>query len=62
MLGVTGIGDVLDVSAFGLASGAAVIAAAADVGINVEIALDGDDSVTLLGISKADLDPDDFLI
>ena len=56
-----GLGDQLDVSAFGFVDGAAVIAAATDIGINVQIALDGDDSVTLLGINKDDLKVDDFL-
>ena len=57
-----GVGDLLDVQAFGFADGAAVIAAATNQGINVEIALDGNDSVTLLGVNISDLHADDFLI
>ena len=54
--------DVLDVSAFGFASKADVIAAASQVGADTMIQLDADDSVTLLGVNADLLHDDDFLI
>ena len=57
-----GSDDALDVRSFGFGSAAAAIAAATQVGANTVIALDGDDSVTLLGVNLGDLTADDFLI
>ena len=57
-----GTDDVLDVRNFGFASAAAAIAAATQVGANTVIALDADDSVTLIGVTVGALNADDFLI
>ncbi len=56
-----GSDDKLDIQAFGFANFAAVQAAATDVGANVLIQLDADDSVTLIGVQSANLHQDDFL-
>ena len=52
----------VEVSAFGFASEADAIAAATQVGADTVIQLDGDDSVTLLGVNAGLLSDDDFLI
>ena len=57
-----GTDDVLDVTDFGFANFAAIIAAASQVGGNTLIQLDGADSVTLLGVNLGDLNADDFLL
>ncbi len=57
-----GSDDVLDIAAFGFADGADVLTAASQVGDDVVIALDADDSVTLLGVNLAELHDDDFLL
>ena len=57
-----GTEDALDVSDFGFASFAAVQAKASQAGADTLIALDDDDSVTLLGVNLGDLSQDDFLI
>ena len=57
-----GTDDVLDVTDFGFANFAAIIAAASQVGANTVLALDGDDGITLIGVSIGDLHADDFLI
>ena len=57
-----GTDDVLDVSAFGFASKADAIAAATQAGADTVIQLDGDDSVTLLGVNAGLLHDDDFFI
>lgn len=58
-----GIGDRIDVSNFSFVDGQDVIDnAATDVGANVVIALDGNDSVTLIGVNIANLHVDDFLV
>ncbi len=54
--------DVIDISAFGFGAFADVLAAATDVGGDMLIQLDADDSVTLLGVQVANLDADDFVI
>ncbi len=56
-----GSDDKLDIQAFGFANFAAVQAAATNVGANVLIQLDADDSVTLIGVQSANLHQDDFL-
>jgi hypothetical protein len=53
---------VINVSAFGFANFAAVTAAASDVGLDVLIHLDTDDSVTLLGVHVSDLVASNFLL
>ena len=57
-----GTEDSLDVSDFGFASFAAVQTRASQAGADTLIALDDDDSVTLLGVNLGDLSQDDFLI
>ncbi|MCC0015108.1 MAG: calcium-binding protein, partial [Rhodobiaceae bacterium] len=59
-----GLGDVLYIVDFGFADFNAVLAAADDSGGAgpTIIQLDGDDSVTLQGVLKADLDADDFIL
>jgi Ca2+-binding RTX toxin-like protein len=57
-----GVGDVLDVTEFGFADLTDLLLSSTDVGINVVIALDVDDSVTLLGVNKSQLADDDFLL
>jgi Ca2+-binding RTX toxin-like protein len=56
-----GTEDAIDVSAFGYADLASLLAATNDVGGDAVIQLDVDDSVTLLGVSEAQLHDDDFL-
>ncbi|MCH8862539.1 MAG: FG-GAP repeat protein [Proteobacteria bacterium] len=56
-----GPGDVLDISAFGFVNLAEIQAASTQVGDDVVIALDGNDSVTLLNVLLADLHADDFI-
>ncbi|NYI27470.1 NACalpha-BTF3-like transcription factor [Sulfitobacter geojensis] len=53
-------GDLLNIHAFGFADFNAVLAASADVGSDVVIQLDSDDSVTLVGVSTSDLTIGDF--
>ena len=57
-----GTDDVLDVTAFGFATKADAIAAAAQVGADTVIQLDADDTVTLLGVNAGLLSDDDFVI
>ena len=56
-----GSDDRIDISAFGFGTFADV-QAAADLGADVTIQLDADDSVILLGVQAADLHSDDFII
>jgi Ca2+-binding RTX toxin-like protein len=56
-----GTADQMDVSAFGFADLADLLASTTDVGSNTEIQLDADDSVTLIGVQKADLHGGDFI-
>ncbi len=56
-----GTDDQLDVSDFGFADLADLLASTNDAGADTVITLDGDDSLTLIGVSKADLHEDDFL-
>jgi Ca2+-binding RTX toxin-like protein len=56
-----GSDDRIDISAFGFCTFADVLAAA-DLGTDVTIQLDADDSVILLGVQAADLHSDDFII
>ncbi|WP_146348403.1 M10 family metallopeptidase C-terminal domain-containing protein [Phaeobacter marinintestinus] len=55
-------GDFLNISAFGFDDLTAVLTASTDIGPDMVIALDADDSVTLIGINQADLLIDDFLL
>ena len=48
-------------TAFGFADLVDLLASTTDVGSNTEIQLDADDSVTLIGVQKADLHGDDFI-
>ncbi|MDA0785897.1 MAG: Ig-like domain-containing protein, partial [Proteobacteria bacterium] len=57
----TGSDDRIDVSAFGFSDLADLLAATNDAGADTVISLDADDSVTLIGVQKADLHEDDFL-
>ena len=57
-----GSDDVLDVTDFGFDDFAAVLAAATEANGDTTIALDADDSVTLIGVHVADLHQDDFLL
>jgi T5SS/PEP-CTERM-associated repeat protein len=57
-----GTADVLDFTAFGFADFADVLNSANQDVADTVIDLDGDDSVTLLGINVGNLDADDFLI
>ena len=61
---VTGAGsdDVIDLTDFGFADLADVLNRATDSGADTVIALDIEDSVTLLGVDLAALDADDFLL
>jgi len=52
--------DVLDITAFGFADFSAVLAATTNVNGNAVIALDADDSITLVGVTPAQLHPHDF--
>ena len=56
-----GTDDRLDVSGFGFTDLADLLASTSDAGADTVISLDADDSVTLIGIQKADLHDDDFL-
>jgi hypothetical protein len=56
-----GSDDRLDVSDFGFTDLADLLAATNDAGADTVISLDADDSVTLIGVQKADLHEDDFL-
>ncbi|MCC0016240.1 MAG: PQQ-dependent sugar dehydrogenase [Rhodobiaceae bacterium] len=60
--GGAGLGDQLNVAAFGFADFNAVLAAATDISGAVVIQLDADDSITLQGVAKADLAGDDFVL
>ena len=57
-----GAGDVLNIVDFGFADFAAVLAATSDIGGSAVIQLDVDDTITLSGVLKAQLDADDFVI
>ena len=57
-----GSDDVIDLSDFGFADTAAVLAATTDIGGNAVIQLDLDDSLTLIGVLKSELHGDDFLV
>ena len=57
-----GTDDVIEISAFGFATFAAVLAVATDDGVDTLIQFDADDSVTLLGVQVANLDASDFII
>ena len=56
-----GIGDVLDITDFGFAGLTALLAVTNDAGANTVIQLDVNDSITLIGVQKAELHQDDFL-
>ncbi|MEP4887353.1 MAG: Ig-like domain-containing protein, partial [Alphaproteobacteria bacterium] len=56
-----GSDDRLDVSEFGFTDLADLLASTNDSGVDTVIDLDTDDSVTLIGVQKADLHDDDFL-
>jgi hypothetical protein len=58
---VSGNQDVLDVSAYGFASFEALAATFVQVGANARIDLAPGESVTLIGVSTVNLNPDDFL-
>jgi len=60
----TGAGsdDVIDITDFGFADFAELLAATNDSGADTVITLDGDDSLTLIGVQEANLHEDDFLI
>lgn len=55
-----GVGDVINIADFTFADFTAVTNAATDNGFDTTITLDGDDSVTLIGVRVTDLDQDDF--
>ncbi|MBT4907669.1 MAG: hypothetical protein HON62_12375, partial [Rhodospirillaceae bacterium] len=57
-----GSDDRLDISEFGFTDLADLLAATNDAGADTVITLDADDSVTLIGVQKADLHEDDFLL
>jgi len=57
-----GSDDVIDVSDFGFTDLADLLAATNDSGADTVITLDGDDSLTLIGVQEADLHEDDFLL
>jgi VCBS repeat-containing protein len=57
-----GTDDEIDVRDFGFANFAAVAAAATQVGNDTRIQLDADDVVTLIGVQKAALTADDFVL
>lgn len=57
-----GSDDVIDVSDFGFTDFADLLAATNDSGADTVITLDGDDSVTLIGVQEANLHEDDFLL
>ncbi|MEP4380467.1 MAG: VCBS domain-containing protein, partial [Alphaproteobacteria bacterium] len=54
--------DVIDVSDFGFTDFADLLTATNDSGADTVITLDGDDSLTLIGVQEANLHEDDFLI
>ena len=54
--------DVLDVSDFGFADGAAVLAATENQGGSAVITLSAGESITLEGVLKAELDQADFIV
>ena len=54
--------DVLDVSDFGFADGAAVLAATSNVNGSAVITLSPGETVTLDGVLKAELDQADFIV
>ena len=56
-----GTDDVLDIQTFAFAGLAGVLSASTQIGDDVLIALDADDSVTLLDVQLADLHGDDFI-
>ena len=57
-----GLADVIDIKDFNFADFNAVITASSDNGFDTTIALDGNDSLTLIGVRVADLNQDDFLL
>jgi hypothetical protein len=57
-----GTHDVLDIAAFNFADFNAVLTASTQVNDGVVIALDADDSVTLLGVQLSNLHQGDFLL
>ena len=57
-----GAGDVIDIAGFGFADLASVLAQATQVGSNLVITLDADDSLSLVGVHPSDLAPDDFVL
>jgi len=59
--GVSG-GDTINITLFGFADFNDLIASASDVGVDVEIDLGGTDSLTLVGLQKADLHWGDFFV
>ncbi len=54
--------DVIDVSDFGFTDLADLLAVTNDSGADTVITLDGDDSLTLIGVQEANLHEDDFLL
>jgi VCBS repeat-containing protein len=52
--------DILDITAFGFADFSAILAATTNVNGNAVIALDADDSLTLVGVNPTDLHSNDF--
>jgi len=52
--------DIIDITSFGFADFAAIMAATTNVNGSAVIALDADDSLTLLGVSRIELQPYDF--
>ena len=57
-----GSDDVIDVTDFGFTDLADLLAATNDSGADTVITLDGDDSLTLIGVQEANLHEDDSLI
>ncbi|MEP4885266.1 MAG: FG-GAP-like repeat-containing protein, partial [Alphaproteobacteria bacterium] len=56
-----GTDDLVDVSDFGFIDFADLLASTNDSGADTVITLDGDDSLTLIGVQEADLHEDDFI-
>ena len=56
-----GSDDALDISDFGFANLASLLAVTNDAGANTVIQLDANDSITLIGVNEAQLHQDDFL-
>lgn len=54
--------DLIDVRDYNFASGNAVLSATSNSGGNAVIRLDANNDITLEGVRKADLDPNDFLV